>query len=521
MSWPIYFKDRLTISNPDSGVAIATLWTPKETLEKMVDPDDFYIAGQLYTKKGINYVLRNILANPFITKLYLVGSDLMGSGEAFLRFMKDGVDADYKVVGDDIAKIEKEIPLEAIEAFRKNVEVIDMIGVEKLRDVKIKRVAPIKWREPEVFPDPPKADVQNYPSEIDSTKIRRATIADAYVSILKHISMFGLESEAVINYVSDTSKTMKEMLNLTAVVTDEDPENWYVPDFLPFSKEDLEIYFKGFFDPDPHTEDYTYGERLFNFAHKEISELKEMYPWLKIDRFGEYFTHGGFDQVAISIVRKLKGFKYDKGAIALLANPFTDVFPKRPSSKTPCLFLIQCQVYEGKLTLTGYFRSNDMYNAWPLNAFALRKLQSKIANELGVEMGALITISNMAHIYEHNYQDAKELYEKNEKPNCEWDPRGNLNVSVEGNEIVVKWMTPRGNEEIKEWRIDGNKKYASRLLCFEIDSSLAISTLGNALYMGRQIERAETAVKLGLAFTQDNPLEFGTIKTWKTKTKPN
>ena len=209
MSWPIYFKDRLTVSNPNSAVAIATLWTPKETLEKILDPDDFYIAGQLYTKKGINYVLRNILANPVITKLYLVGSDLMGSGEAFLRFMQNGVDDDYKVIGDDIAKIEKEISREAIEAFRKNVDVVDMIGVEKLNDILIKRATPIKWRSPEVFPDPTKSDVQTFPSEVDCMKVRRPTIAEAYISILKHISMFGLESEAVINYVSDTSKTMK------------------------------------------------------------------------------------------------------------------------------------------------------------------------------------------------------------------------------------------------------------------------------------------------------------------------
>ena len=521
MSWPIYFKDRLTVSNPNSGVAIATLWTPKETLEKILNPDDFYIAGQLYTKKGINYVIRNILANPVITKLYLVGSDLMGSGEAFLRFMQNGVDDDYKVIGDDIAKIEKEISREAIEAFRKNVDVVDMIGVEKLNDILIKRATPIKWRSPEVFPDPTKSDVQTFPSEVDCMKVRRPTIAEAYISILKHISMFGLESEAVINYVSDTSKTMKEMLNLTAVVTDEDPDNWNIPDYLPFSKGDLEKYFKGFFDPDPHTEDYTYGERLFNFAHSEMSDLKEIYPWLKLERFDQFFTHGGFDQVAISIVRKLKGFKYDKGAIALLANPFTDVFPKRPSSKTPCLFLIQCQIYESKLTLTAYFRSNDMYNAWPLNAFALRKLQSNIANELTVEMGALITISNMAHIYEHNYQDAKELYEKNDKGYCEWDPRGNLSVMVENSDIVARWMTPRGNEEIKEWRIDGKKRNAARLISFEIENGLAISTLGNALYIGRQLERAETAIKLGLKFTQDNHLEFDTIKTWKTKKKTN
>ena len=39
--WPIYFKDRLTISNLNSPIAIATLWTPKEVIAKMV-PAEFY-----------------------------------------------------------------------------------------------------------------------------------------------------------------------------------------------------------------------------------------------------------------------------------------------------------------------------------------------------------------------------------------------------------------------------------------------------------------------------------------------
>ncbi|PJA41071.1 hypothetical protein CO178_00955, partial [candidate division WWE3 bacterium CG_4_9_14_3_um_filter_34_6] len=52
------------------------------------------------------------------------------------------------------------------------------------------------------------------------------------------------------------------------------------------------------------------------------------------------------------------------------------------------------------------------------------------------------------------------------------------------------------------------KPNSARLLSFQLESDLAISTLGNALYVGRQLERAETAIKLGLKFMQDNALEF-------------
>jgi thymidylate synthase len=514
-TWPIYFKDRLTISNLESSVAIACLWTPKEAIERLVPKENYSVLGQLYTKKGINYLLRNVLANPFINTIYLCGNDLMESGEAFVKFMRDGITEDYKVVGDDSAEIEIEISLEAINKFRANVKLIDLRGPDKLAVLKtaieMSKFEKL-WADPETFDDPPKPQVSTYPSEIDLIKIRRTTIAEAYLSILKHVSMFGLESEPVINYVSDTSSKLKEVLNLTAVITEENPDKWNIPEYMPFNQADLDNYIKGFFDPDPHTEDYTYGERLFNYAHSEIKELKEIYPWLKIDRFQKYFNKGGgIDQVSVAIIRKLKKFPYDKGAMAFLGNTFTDIFPQRPSKKIPCLFLIQCQIYQGKLTMTCYFRSNDMYNAWPLNAFALRKLQSDIAKELEVKMGALVTISNMAHVYEHNFSDMEKLL-TNYGGYCEWDPRGNLIVETIEDMIHVKLISPDGNLELKSWEIDGKEQNAARKLSFMVDTDLAISSLGNALYMGRQFERAETAVKLHLEFRQDNPLDFSKIK---------
>ncbi len=513
--WPIYFKDKLVIGNQNSSLAIATLWTPKEMVLNKIDKNDFLVMGQLYTKKGINYLVRNILAKPQVTKLILIGNDLMGSGVGLKNLIKYGIDENYKVINDDFY-IEKEISLEAINDFRENVKIIDHIGIEDIKNVenivKSANDSNIKqkfWRNPEVFEEPPVPDISKFPSEVDLTKIRSSTIADAYLLVLKHINRFGLESQPVMNYVSDTSNTLKEMLNLSVVITDEDPQNWYLPDFLPFTKEDLDKYLKGFFDYNRNTEDYTYGERLFNYASDEIDALKEIYPWLKIGRFQKFFEHGGINQVEISIIRKLSKFPYDKGAIALLGNTFTDVFPQRPPKKIPCLFLIQAQIYQGKLQLTAYFRSNDMYNAWPLNAFAIRKLQSDIAEKLDVEMGSLITISNMAHIYQHNFSDVAKILENNEYAGCEWDPRGNFHVSTEGEDVIVKLATPRGNEYIKEWRINANERKAANKLCYEIiDKDLSVSVLGNAADLARQIERAVTAVRLGIKFEQDNELDL-------------
>lgn len=509
--WPVYFKDRLIISNLKSSSVIACLWTPKETIEKLTLPETYSVLGQLYTKKGINYLIRNILANPYVKDLYLVGNDLMESGEALVKFFVNGVDADYKIIGGDSAVIDKEISLEKLNLLREKVKLIDLRGAENLAklktDIKLNEDVSL-WSESELFDEPPAPEISVYPSEVDLMRIRRPNISDAYLSVLKHIMQFGLESEPVGNYVSDTSKTMKELLNLSVVITEEDTSKPNVSTFMPFSAGDLESYYKGFFNPDKMTEDYTYGERLFNYANEEIAELKKIYPWLAIDRFQKFFPNGGIDQVAVAIIKKLQGFKYDKGAIALLGNPFTDVFPQRPSKKIPCLFLIQCQVYQNKLTMTAYFRSNDMYNAWPLNAFALRKLQEEIAEKLECKVGALVTISNMAHIYEHNYSDAQKILDDNYKGYCEWDPRGNVVIEVIGKDISAKLISPDGTVELREWCVDGTIPHAARELSMLVENDLAVSTFGNAFYLGRQFERAETAVKLGIAFKQDNPLEF-------------
>ena len=512
-NWPIYFKDRLIVSNLNSQVAITTLWTPKETVEKLIPKNSYALMGQLYTKKGINYILRNILSNPFITKIYLVGNDLMNSGDSFLKLKSDGIDSNHLIAGDSTSQIEKEISKKAIEDFRKNVEIVDLRGAdnlikleEKLAKTSTLSKKPKLWRKAELFKTPIQPQISTYPSEMDLIKIRRDTIASAYLSVLKHVGMFGVESEPVMSYVSDTSNKLKELLNLSVVITDEDPNKWYLPKYLPFTKDDLEKYFEGFFNHEKGTEDYTYGERLFNYASNEIKALKEIYPYMKIDRFQKHFKNGGLDQVAISIVRKLKSFKYDKGAIALLANPFTDIFPQRPPKKIPCLFLIQCQIYQNKLNMTAYFRSNDMFGAWPLNVFALRKLQADIAQKLNVSLGPLITISNMAQIYEHDFNAAQELVDKYYESYCEWDPRGNFIIEVIKNIIHVKLMSPEGNEEINKWEINGTEKNASRKLCSIIESDLGVSCIGNAMYLGRQLERAEIAVRLKISYKQDQSL---------------
>jgi thymidylate synthase len=49
--------------------------------------------------------------------------------------------------------------------------------------------------------------------------------------------------------------------------------------------------------------------------------------------------------------------------------------------------------------MTAFFRSHDLAQAWPSNIYGLAKLLEYVANEVGIEVGSITTISASAHIY--------------------------------------------------------------------------------------------------------------------------
>jgi len=86
--------------------------------------------------------------------------------------------------------------------------------------------------------------------------------------------------------------------------------------------------------------------------------------------------------------------------------------PKREKSGSPCVVYIQPQIIDGKLHFFVVMKTNDLFNAWPLNAYAMVKLQEHMANEIGVDVGTYNHFSVSMNIYKDMYNQAKELYEK-------------------------------------------------------------------------------------------------------------
>jgi len=54
-------------------------------------------------------------------------------------------------------------------------------------------------------------------------------------------------------------------------------------------------------------------------------------------------------------------------------------------------------------------KTNDLFSAWPENAYAFTELQKYMAKEIGVEVGSYTHFSVSMQIYQDIYEYANEL----------------------------------------------------------------------------------------------------------------
>lgn len=180
---------------------------------------------------------------------------------------------------------------------------------------------------------------------------------------------------------------------------------------------------------------------------------------------------------------------------------------KSKSGNVPCMTQLQFAYREHKLMLTAYFRSNDMYDAWPRNAFALRKLQYDLAKKLDMKVGHLTIISSLAQIYDGNWESATKLLSKYKNITfCRPDPRGTVIIELDGEDLVVKHMDTSGNNTLQEFRTSGKQPKAAQIMSDILLENLIFAEMPHAMDIARELQKAELAIKHGFTFVQDKEL---------------
>ncbi|MCL5073899.1 MAG: hypothetical protein M1308_23860 [Actinobacteria bacterium] len=148
--WPMVPGEYIILRNNAScPIAISTLGSVElaEEIAK-VKPKRLCIVGKTETENiGIEKVIKNIIANSNIRYLLLVGIDPKGhnSGNTLMALSSNGVDENMKVIGSTGKRPTLvNVTREETKDFRKQVQVIDMIGCKDIEKIQAKITELIK-----------------------------------------------------------------------------------------------------------------------------------------------------------------------------------------------------------------------------------------------------------------------------------------------------------------------------------------------------------------------------------------
>ena len=148
--WPPVRGD-YTIVNPESRVSVVTLASDMDPLP------DACIMGSCKTENlGIEKIMANTISNSNIRYILVCGQESKGhlSGNTLLAIHNNGIDEHGRIVGSNgaIPFIEN-IPADAIEHFRAQVELIDRRGLVETGE--IQAIIEEYKSKGEPFPHPP------------------------------------------------------------------------------------------------------------------------------------------------------------------------------------------------------------------------------------------------------------------------------------------------------------------------------------------------------------------------------
>jgi thymidylate synthase len=305
----------------------------------------------------------------------------------------------------------------------------------------------------------PEVEVQYFPSNPRGHVVVRDTPIEAWKEVLHLLTRFGRR-------VTLKKGDRLELQHVKVVV--EQPEFEaeaelhevnIAPEKLRRYQEDI---LRGKMRPD---ETYNYGHRLR--------------------------TYFGLDTLE-ACANRLKADPEDRKSYVALWDTARDMTVK---AGRPCLVSLFFRQFEGKLTLSATFRTHNAMDAWLLNVYGLMAIQAWVAKEAGLPLGAIVVISHSLGL------DPKELDRAlliiGQRPfKVRLDPMGYFRITLDGKEILVEHRFE--DVTLREYR--GRTAVS---LQHQIARDVAVSDLNHAIYLGRQLAKAEMALKDGREFVQD------------------
>ncbi len=488
---PLHFRDRLTIVNPYGTIGVVTLWSRVAYVHERfcqagvgLDPASSPIAvfGNLYGN-GLRELLRNLLYNPQIQVLLVCGHNRSGSYEELKNFLTLGLErqdspflrykaaAGQKKVGTCRIRETTRIMDDLVSPDDLSGSLqIELLGdpqgeaaISSIQDffASWKREPSSRGLEnPQRLKIPlPEVELQYYPSNPRGHVVVRDDILEAWKEVLYLLSRFGRR-------VNLPKGERLELQHVKVVVEKPRFEGDARLEAAHLDPHSLRRYQENILGGEQRPDEtYNYGHRL-----------------------RQYF---GMDNLAACAERLRRDPEDRKAYVTLWDNPrdLTRVEGR------PCLVSLFFRRFEGRLTLGATFRTHNAMDAYPLNLYGLMAIQGWVAARAAMPPGALVVISHSLGLDPRELDRALLVIGK--RPfKVRLDPMGYFRITLDRQDILVEHRYQ--DVTLKEYR----GRRAERLQ-HEIARDMALSDINHAIYLGRQLSRAEAALKEGREFVQE------------------
>ena len=150
---------------------------------------------------------------------------------------------------------------------------------------------------------------------------------------------------------------------------------------------------------------YLSGENTLDNIRKYTSAWDRMsddgetvnsnYGWCIVDKYG-------FNQLDY-VLQKLRDDPGTRQAVIHIKHP-----SDKPTNDMNCTVCLQFFVRDGKLYMTTYMRSNDLWLGFPFDVFQFTALQVWLSMKLHCELGTYTHIAGSLHLYERDYLKAEK-----------------------------------------------------------------------------------------------------------------
>lgn len=472
---PLYYADKLTLINPYGDVGITTLWSRHayvidslKQLEIDLSPQTSRVAviGNLYGN-GLPQLLRNLLYNPQIKWLLIVGQNLSGSQEELLQFFTHGLEPcdflgnrTYRIVNTKRILDNLVQPSD----FKNNLQLSSI--TEKLTTDEGKRKLQAFFAHlPEKTPcllervNIPLATsaVKRFPSEPRNHTILETTPLRAWRGLIARLVRFGYP-------VTLKKGERLELQNVKVIVETPQEESEEILAQYGFSLMHFRRYQSHILQEDLFGLSYTYGNRLRN-----------------------YFKYGSEQIDSIeTVVRRLQDDKETRHAYIAVWDNHHDL-PRGHSC--PCLVSLFFRVFAEELTLTATFRSHNALDAWLENVYGLIAILFYVADKTGYKAGAITVFSHSLTLDTRELARAR-LIAQDYEAGWKEDPNGDFGVTIDKStqEIVVQ-HNYRG-AVLFEYR-----GKTAREIERQLTRDQAVSSIGHAFYLGREIALCEQRMR--------------------------